>query len=125
MAIFPVGDKHYNRIYVQEAALIDAAEAIAEAMESREVTSADLARLLGVNRSEVTARLRGTRNITLKSLAETLHALDHRLVIEAEPVMEADRHSPQDAWLPAHRSPDFAPRSERVVLGWKVPSAAH
>lgn len=72
-------DPEYARTYAEESALADASELIAEAMEHAGVTNADLARRLKVSRSEVTARLRGDRNLTLRKLAATLHALGSRL----------------------------------------------
>jgi transcriptional regulator with XRE-family HTH domain len=75
MGLFPSDDPGYAAAYTQEAAMVDAAELIAEALEAANISQADLARRLGVSRAEITARLRGERNITVRKLAETLHAL--------------------------------------------------
>lgn len=79
MGLFPSDDPGYAATYAQEAAMVDAAELIAEALEDAKISQADLARRLGVSRAEITARLRGERNITVRKLAETLHALGARL----------------------------------------------
>jgi len=79
MAIFPSDDPDYAATYAEESAMVDAAELIAAALEKSGLSQAELARRLGVSRSEVTHRLRGERNITVRSLAQTLHVLGHRL----------------------------------------------
>lgn len=84
-SVFPVGDRDYDAIYAQESAMVDASELIARALAATGTTRAQLARQLGVSRAEVTARLKGERNITVRKLAETLHALDERLVLSTEP----------------------------------------
>ncbi|TFD46981.1 XRE family transcriptional regulator [Cryobacterium frigoriphilum] len=69
--------------------MVDASELIASALERSGMTRADLARALGVSRSEVTARLAGERNITVRKLAATLHVLGLRLELTA--VMNHDQ----------------------------------
>jgi hypothetical protein len=58
----------HQRIFEQERVLVDAAELVSTAMEFR-----------GVNRSE----LRGSQNLTLKTLADMFYGLNCRLVISA------------------------------------------
>lgn len=84
-SVFPVGDRDYDAVYAQESAMVDASELIARALAATGTSRAQLARQLGVSRAEVTARLKGERNITVRKLAETLHALDERLVLSTEP----------------------------------------
>ena len=84
---FPMSDPTYAAIYAEESAMVDASELIADAMERANVTSADLARKLEISRSEVSARLAGDRNITVRKLAATLYALHCQLVLTAKPVV--------------------------------------
>lgn len=115
MGIFPVGDSSYDAVLAQEAALVDAAEVIAESLERSGLSQAELARLLGVSRSEVTARLRGTRNITVKSLAETLQVLGCRLHLGLEEQAEPEqRRSALDGWRPVTRVEVSSHNSDRV-----------
>ncbi|WP_082677848.1 helix-turn-helix domain-containing protein [Leucobacter chromiiresistens] len=83
MSVFPVGDAAYDAIFAEEAAMIDASESIAEALERSGLSQVELAELLGVSKSEISARLRGERNITVRKLAATLHVLGASLKIEA------------------------------------------
>lgn len=79
MGLFPTGDLKHEAIYAEESAMVDASELIAEALEASGLSKAELARKLNVSRSEITERLRGDRNITVRVLAATLHALGARL----------------------------------------------
>jgi transcriptional regulator with XRE-family HTH domain len=90
MAIFPTDDPQYAETFAAEAAMVDASELIAAALERSGMTQAQLARALRVSRSEITARLRGERNITLRSLALTLHAMGERLTLSSAPSGAAD-----------------------------------
>lgn len=84
MSIFPSNDETYNAVYAEEAAMIDASELLADALERSGLSRADLARQLGVSRSEITARLGGERNITVRKLAATLHALGTQLQLKSD-----------------------------------------
>lgn len=85
LAMFGRNDAAYRRTYAQEAAMVDASELIAEALEKSGLTQSELARLLEVSKSEISARLAGERNITVRKLADTLHALGHKLELRAAP----------------------------------------
>lgn len=88
--VFPIGDSDFDQTYAEEAAMVDASELIAAAMDYQKLTRADLARLLDVRPSEVTARLAGERNITVRTLAATLHSLGWTLRLSAAPTTATD-----------------------------------
>ncbi|MDJ0355596.1 helix-turn-helix transcriptional regulator [Paenarthrobacter sp. PH39-S1] len=83
MGVFNTKDAVYAAAYAEEAAMVDASEIIASALELSGMTKSELARALGVSKSEVTARLAGQRNITVRSLAKTLHILGARLELRS------------------------------------------
>lgn len=70
------------RALAEENALVAAAELVSEGIEARGMTRRDLADKLGIARSEVTQRLSGKRNLTVRSLAAMLHELDYDLQIQ-------------------------------------------
>lgn len=72
-----------RRLLAEELALVDAAELVAEALERRGVTRTDLAKRLKVKLSEISQRLSGKRNVTLRNLAAALHVLDYDLALGA------------------------------------------
>lgn len=120
-SVFPVGNAEYDAVYAQEAAMIDAAELIARALEASGLSRADLARRLGVSRAEVTARLKGERNITVRTLAETLHVLGETLKIESERSEQRTRtRTRTQEWRFAERAHGSPSRS-----GWIHPGVAH
>ena len=95
---FPMDDPSYAATYAEEAAMVDASELIAEALIESGKTKTELAALLGVNKSEVTARLRGERNVTVRKLAATLHVLGRRLELSSVPTRTSTSHEAQITW---------------------------
>jgi transcriptional regulator with XRE-family HTH domain len=70
-----------RRAFAEEGLIADATELVAKALEERGWSQKDLARVLHVRPSEITQRLRGKRNLTLRSLAAMLHAMDYDVVL--------------------------------------------
>lgn len=75
-----------RRIFEQERLLVDATELLSTVMETTGTKRADLAQRLGKSKAYVTQILRGNQNLTLKTLADAFFALDHRLLVVAEPM---------------------------------------
>jgi transcriptional regulator with XRE-family HTH domain len=65
-----------DHVRAEERLIVDATEEVAGALAERGWTRARLAAALGVRPSEITQRLRGQRNLTLRSVAAMLDALD-------------------------------------------------
>jgi len=63
-------------LLAEERLVLAATELVYEAMEMRGVSKKELARRLNVRPTEISQRLKGTRNMTLRSLASMLHQLD-------------------------------------------------
>lgn len=59
-----------------EQAKVEISEQIYQAMQSRDVTPAELSRRLGTSRAYVTKILQGNVNFTVESLGKIAHALD-------------------------------------------------
>ncbi|MEJ1087257.1 helix-turn-helix transcriptional regulator [Microbacterium sp. Mu-80] len=111
-AVFPIGDAEYDATYAEESAMVDASELIARALEASGMSQADLARILGISRSEVTARLKGERNITVRKLAATLHALGATLTLASDTPTHRPRRQPE--WQFGHDQP----RQTRTAAPW-------
>ncbi len=75
-----------RREYEQERLILWASEAIARAMEELDLTKADLAERLNTSRAHVTQVLSGSRNMTLRTLADLAWACGHRAVVNVEPL---------------------------------------
>jgi transcriptional regulator with XRE-family HTH domain len=80
-------DPEYLRLHQQEKLILDVTVLISEAMESRCLTRADLARRLGVTRGYVTQILKGDANLTLRSVADVMTSLDCQLEVSAAPLL--------------------------------------
>lgn len=65
-----------RRLMAEETLLLDVTEKIWDALEERGLTKADLSRRLGQSKSHVTQLLNGSRNMTLRTLADIAYALD-------------------------------------------------
>lgn len=112
------------RFLAEERALIEATELVAERMEARGLTRSALANRLGIGRSEITQRLNGKRNLSVKTLASMLHELGYRIRIDAEDVETGQRHTsrqvavavaPQWSATRAHYTSNGSPL--RVIRG--------
>ena len=68
-----------QREFAEEALIVDVAEKIWGAMESERVTKADLAERLGKSKAFVSQMLDGSRNMTLRSLADIAHSMGYRV----------------------------------------------
>jgi transcriptional regulator with XRE-family HTH domain len=75
-----------QRLYEEERLVLWATEAISELMEERNISKADLARALGTSRANVTGLLAGSRNMTLRTLADLAFALESRVDIRTCPL---------------------------------------
>ena len=69
-------DPEFRRLFTAEALVAETAEAIAKSMAEQRVSKADLARRLNKSRAWVTQLLGGKANMTVRTLAEVVYALD-------------------------------------------------
>jgi transcriptional regulator with XRE-family HTH domain len=74
-------DKPEGLLQAEEDALLAATELVCAAMEEDGVSRQELAQRLDISASEVTQRLGGARNLTLRSLVDMLDALGRELVL--------------------------------------------
>jgi len=74
-----------RRLLERERVLVEATEILCRLMDSKSVSSAELARRLGVSPARVSMLLSGTRNLTLASLAEAFHVLGRSMHISHGP----------------------------------------
>lgn len=73
-----------RRSFEQELAVFNATELLSVVMEERGITKANLARLLGTSRANVTNMLSGRRNLTVRTLADVAAVLGVRVKFETE-----------------------------------------
>lgn len=70
-----------RRLFAEEELLLAATELVAEAIHERGITRQELARRLDVQPSEITQRLTGARNMTLRTFAGMMDALGFKVIL--------------------------------------------
>jgi transcriptional regulator with XRE-family HTH domain len=99
----------------QERLTVAATEAISEAMERRGINKRQLAAMLDVRPSEISQRLSGRRNLTLRSLAKMLHALGVRARLSIEDAaIPFVATNPWTSTSTAFQHFEFRPRTFRI-----------
>lgn len=94
--------EHENRLaFEQERLLVEATELISRLLDEKSVTKSSLAKRVGKSKAYITQTLRGETNMTLKSLASFLFALERRLELRAMPLksMSTDLSWGGDKWI--------------------------
>ncbi|MGC9454823.1 MAG: hypothetical protein ACP5HU_08145 [Phycisphaerae bacterium] len=81
-----VSSPEEKRLFEQERAILRVTEMICAEMEKIGMSRADLSKLLGTSKSNVTQMLDGQRNMTIRLIADVLFALGKELRVEAVPL---------------------------------------
>lgn len=89
----PLTDQEFDVIYAEEGLVTDTMELIAGRMQDLGISKADLARKLGVSPANITQMLRG-RNISLRTLARTVHMLGGACKVSLRDWTVQDSHNP-------------------------------
>ncbi|GGN94172.1 helix-turn-helix domain-containing protein [Nocardia rhizosphaerihabitans] len=71
-------------LFAEERLLLSATEMVHGALDAKGMSKKQLAELLEVTPTEVSQRLGGKRNLTLRSLARMMHALGYRVRLESD-----------------------------------------
>ncbi|QFG21240.1 hypothetical protein F7P10_08915 [Actinomadura sp. WMMB 499] len=113
-------NRRSRQLLAEERLIVAVAELISEALDIREMSRSELAAALEVKASEVTQRLGGKRNLTLRSLADMLDALDYELELslkDTRPQREVWRETRRVAPTKHSVSYKVTERSIRLVAG--------
>ena len=81
-------DRELAMLARQEELILDVTELIIEKMEQKRLNKSQLARMLNTNKSHITQLLRGSRNMTLRTVSDIFFGLDYKLIIDATPSEE-------------------------------------
>ena len=80
-------DSEEMKFYLQEKLILEVTEIIAQLMQKKNVKKVELAERLGRSKGYITQLLNGRANMTLKTVADVLWALDSGLSISAQPLV--------------------------------------
>lgn len=75
-----------RKLYFREDLIFEITEEICKVMEEKHVNKAELSRLAGVSKSNITQLLSGDQNMRLSTVADLLYALDSKLTVTAVPL---------------------------------------
>ena len=81
-----------RRLYEQERLVLWVSEALAQAMAVSGLSKADLAERLGTSRAHITQVLSGSRNMTLRTVADLAWACNQRAEVQMEPLEGMANH---------------------------------
>jgi len=98
-------------------------KALEEEKGKRKITQAELARLLGVDRSVINKQLTGSGNLTLRSIADWAWALDRDIVFSLPPSHSRPGANTFTAEWPGG-VPVFMPAAPKAGCGFDVSETA-
>jgi len=81
-----MSDEEGRKLYFREDLIFEVTETISQAMEEKGVNKAELSRLAGVTKSNITQLLSGDHNMRLTTVADLLYALDSKMAVSAVPL---------------------------------------
>lgn len=76
-------DPRLAQLSRQEELILDVTELILEKMEQKGISKSKLAEMLNTNKSHITQLLRGSRNMTLRTVSDIFFKLDSIVVVDA------------------------------------------
>jgi transcriptional regulator with XRE-family HTH domain len=80
--------------FAEEALIVEVAEQIWAAMDAAKVSKSEIAARLGKSKAFISQMLNGSRNMTLRSLADLAHSFGYRVHFSVE------KQEVSDAWVP-------------------------
>jgi antitoxin component HigA of HigAB toxin-antitoxin module len=84
-------DHELAQLVKQEKLILRVTELILKKMEEQGLNKSQLAKMLGTNKSHVTQMLRGSRNMTLRTVSDIFFSLDCEVTIRAVADESRDR----------------------------------
>jgi len=98
-----MSDDEGRKLYFREDLIFEITEAICKVMDEKHINKADLSRLAGVSKSNITQLLSGDQNMRLSTVADLLYSLNSKLAVTAVP-LDIDsiiEGTSFDQWAPA------------------------
>ena len=98
-----MSDDEGRKLYFREDLIFEITEEICKVMEEKGISKAELSRLAGVSKSNITQLLSGDHNMQLTTVADLLYTLDSKMVVSTVPldidnILESITFNP---WTPA------------------------
>ena len=113
-----------RRRYEQERLVLWVSEALAQAMAESGLSKADLAERLGTSRAHITQVLSGSRNMTLRTVADLAWACDQRAGFQMDPLEPIPKRGDGVSALPApeeRKTPSEGPSPSKRAARARIP----
>jgi len=81
-----LSDEEGRKLYFREDLIFEITEEICKVMEEKGISKAELSRLAGVSKSNITQLLSGDHNMRLTTVADLLYVLDSKMVVSTVPL---------------------------------------
>lgn len=81
-----IDDTEGRKLYFREDLIFEITEEICKVMEEKGISKAELSRIAGVSKSNITQLLSGDHNMRLTTVADLLYALDSKMAVSAVPL---------------------------------------
>jgi len=81
-----LSDEEGRKLYFREDLIFEITEEICKVMEEKGISKAELSRLAGVSKSNITQLLSGDHNMRLTTVADLLYALDSKMAVSTVPL---------------------------------------
>ncbi len=91
-------DRELARLVSQEELIGDITELILEKLEDKGMVRSDLATILDTSKSHVTQLLRGSRNMTLRTVSDIFFALGYKVMVDAVVKGSHGRRYDSETW---------------------------
>jgi antitoxin component HigA of HigAB toxin-antitoxin module len=104
-------DRELARLVKQEELILEVTELALKKMEEKGLNKSDLAEMLGTTKSHVTQLLRGSRNMTLRTVSDIFFNLDCEIAIKTV----ADEERDGDVVM---MGADLLPREDELPVWW-------
>ncbi len=79
-------DPEMARLMAQEELIDEGTELVAKGMVEQGISKAELARRVGTSKANITQLLAGSRNMTLRTLADLMYAMGETVVLTSTPL---------------------------------------
>ena len=103
-----MSDDEGRKLYFREDLIFEITEEICKVMEEKGISKAELSRLAGVSKSNITQLLSGDHNMRLTTVADLLYALDSKMAVSTVPL-------DMDSILESITFNQWTPAVERIV----------
>ena len=98
-------DKEFARLMAQEDLIMDVTEAFCEILEERNISRSRLARMMGKTKSYISQILNGSRNLTLRTIADMAFCLGYKVEINIKKRSAQNRQERHEMWANWRRKP--------------------